>query len=143
MPETEITLRPATADDRNTIRRMIISAMLDPTTLDWRNFVLAVDTAANRVVGCAQIKPYPDCREFGSLYVLPAYRRLGVGGQLLRALVDAAARPMYLMCLNKMAGYYTGFGFAEVEAGEMPPTLRRKHRLGRLLGVNVICMRRD
>jgi amino-acid N-acetyltransferase len=142
---SHFTLRRATRADQGAIRRMIFGAMLDPTSLDWRNFVLAIDdtTQTSRVIGCAQIKRYADCNEFGSLVVLRAYREHGIGGQLLRALCDAEPGPLYLVCLDKMQTYYERFGFARVALDESPRTLRIKQRAGRIFGVPVICMRRN
>ena len=61
---------------------MVLRAGLDPTTLRWQNFFIAHD-AAGAIAGIAQIKPYTDCREFGSLVVVPHHRRQGVGAMLV------------------------------------------------------------
>jgi N-acetylglutamate synthase-like GNAT family acetyltransferase len=135
-----IRIRPATQADVLTIWRKVIGAGLDPTSLDWRRFMLAFDSATGRVVGCAQIKRYEDCDEFGSLVVDVALRGQGIGGALLTHLVSQATGDLYLVCLDKMRPYYERFGFRVLDATSAPRTLRVKVRAGRLLGVRVVCM---
>ncbi|MFC1464733.1 MAG: GNAT family N-acetyltransferase [Candidatus Brachytrichaceae bacterium NZ_4S206] len=138
-----VSLRPATEADQGAIRRMVLAACLDPTSLDWRNFIVAVDGA--EIVGVAQIKPYADCREFGSLVVKPAYRNQGIGGRLIEALLQREQGEVYLLCASTLAPYYAKFGFTVIDDRRAPATLRRKLRVAslfRLAGVRVVVMRR-
>ena len=138
-----IVTRPAAADDQAVIRRMILAARLDPTTLNWRNFLLAVDDASGAIVGCAQIKRYRDCDEFGSLVVLPGQRGQGIGARLLRELVERERGPVHLVCVERMAAYYERFGFRRITIAESPRTLKLKQLVPRLFGVRIVCMRRS
>ena len=141
---THFALRRARAEDAVTIRALVRQEHLDPTTLAWPNFVVAED-AAGQVIGIGQIKPLPGARELGSLVVVPAWRRRGVGAALMRALMAQARGPLYLVCRDGMAGYYRRFGFVEAEPRDLPWALRAKHvlmRLGRLLGLRGVVMRR-
>jgi amino-acid N-acetyltransferase len=136
-----IRLRRAGAEDARAIRRMILAARLDPTALKWQNFLLAVDDAnGGALVGCAQIKRHADCNEFGSLTVLPGHRERGIGGQLLRALVDVEAGPVWLVCVRRMEPYYQRFGFARMPFRALPRTLKVKQFFGRLFGIGVVVM---
>lgn len=136
-----IRLRRACAGDARAIRRMIVAARLDPTSLKWQNFLLAVDDAGGgALVGCAQIKRYADCSEFGSLVVLRGHRERGIGGQLLRALVDAEVDPVWLVCARRMEPYYLRFGFARVPFRALPRTLKVKQFFGRMFGIDVVVM---
>lgn len=136
-----IATRKATAQDQSQIRRMIAAVRLDPTSLKWRHFLLAHDTATGALIGCAQIKRHRDCNEFGSLAVLPAYRKRGVGGRLLRELVQGESGPLYLVCLERMRPYYERFGFRLTLLSESPRTLKIKQILPRMFGVRIVCMR--
>lgn len=139
-----IAVRPAVESDRHTIRRLVIAERLDPTMLDWENFIVAEEEGT--IVGIAQVKPYRDCREFGSLVVHPAHRRRGIGATLIEAALARERGEVYLLCAAPLASYYARFGFREIAPDEAPATLRRKLRLSRLFvlfGVRVVCMRRE
>jgi amino-acid N-acetyltransferase len=120
---------------------MIFAARLDPTTIYWQNFVVAIEAETEKIVGCAQMKPYKDCREFGSLVVAPTYRNRGIAAMLLHELVDNEKGDVYLVCRDVMRSYYSRFAFVEVPYDQSPRTLKIKMRLSRFFpGVNVICM---
>ena len=142
-----ISLRPAAAADASTIRSMILREGLDPSTLDWRNFIVACDDAKGKgseIVGMAQIKPYADCREFGSLAVKPSHRERGIGGMLIRALAAKEPGDVWLLCRDARVPYYAKFGFALMSHRDAPKTLQKKLRLARLFGmfgVKVVCMK--
>lgn len=136
-------LRPATEADQDVIRAMVFAERLDPTSLNWRNFIVAADDG--EIVGIAQIKPHRDCREFGSLVVKPAYRGRGIGRQLVEALLSKEAGDVYLLCAVQRVPYYRQFGFEVIDDAQAPPTLRRKLRLVglfRIAGVHVVAMKR-
>jgi len=136
-------LRPATEADQDIIRAMIFAERLDPTSLNWQNFIVAAD--GGEIVGIAQIKPHRDCREFGSLVVKPAYRRRGIGRQLVEALLSKETGDVYLLCAVQRAPYYRQFGFEVIDQAQAPPTLRRKLRLValfRFAGVHVVAMKK-
>jgi N-acetylglutamate synthase-like GNAT family acetyltransferase len=140
-----ISIRRATAGDQSIIRRLVLREGLDPTTLRWLNFIVAQDEAGT-VAGFAQIKPYKDCREFGSLVVRSEFRRQGVGAMLIEHALAGEAGDVYLLCGNHRVPYYRKFGFVEIEREQAPRTLRRKLSLVRpfsIFGVKVACMRRD
>ncbi len=136
-----IETRRATAQDQSQIRRMIAAARLDPTSLKWQHFLLAHDMGDGSLIGCAQIKRHRDCDEFGSLVVLPAYRNCGVGGRLLRELLQGETGPVYLVCVERMRPYYERFGFRLVSLSQSPRTLKLKQILPRMFGVRIVCMR--
>ncbi len=143
-PAAEITIRPAAQADARTIRQMIRAEALDPTSLDWRNFLIAEQD--DRIIGVGQIKPYPDCQELGSLIVDRDYRHQGIAAQLIGALEARAGRPLYLVCERKMEPYYTRFGYQTIPFSEAPRTLKLKLAASlpfRLFGVRVIAMRKD
>jgi N-acetylglutamate synthase-like GNAT family acetyltransferase len=139
-----IHIRPARAEDRAAILKLILQERLDPSTLDWRNFNVAEVNGG--VAGIAQVKPYRDCREFGSLAVLPGFRRQGVGAALIEAALAAERGDVYLLCAQGRVPYYAKFGFKVIETDDAPRTLRRKLAVARLFaafGVRVVPMRRE
>ena len=142
-----IQIRSAQAHDQKRIRKIVWDARLDPTTLQWQNFIVAeVDSAPNKtIVGIAQIRPYADCREFGSLAVLPEYRNQGIARQLIETLLAKETGDVYLDCERSKIPLYTRFGFHVISFKETPRTLKLKSlgaRIMRLFGIYVVCMKR-
>lgn len=126
-----IYLRAGAAEDQATIRRMILDEGLNPTYINWVNFLVAEEVTeapagGRRIVGIGQIKPYKDGgRELASIAVLPAYRSRGVAALIIQTLLAQERGPVYLMCGNTMPAYYRRFGFVEVDAAALPYTMRR------------------
>ena len=140
-----VSLRPATAADDVTIRRLIRGAHLDPTNLHWQNFTCACDDTG-RIVGIAQVKPYRDCREFGSLVVVPSWQGKGVAAALIRQCVDAERGVVWLVCRDRLEPFYAKYGFVFASFRARPRTLKIKTgfaAIARLFGIRVIAMRRS
>lgn len=96
--------------------------------LDWRHFVVAID-GHERVIGCGQIKEHRDgARELASLVVALDLREQGVGGAIMRRLMDDAGPPLWLMCRSDLASFYLRFGFREVGPEEPQPRYFRRMR---------------
>ena len=93
----EFTLRPAEESDADRIRNLIYKVGINPTGLDWRRFVVAVD-ANGKLLGCGQLKPHgQEIIELASLAVLPEFQGRGLGGALLNRLISTGPRPLFLM----------------------------------------------
>lgn len=121
------TMRKATGSDSSAIRRLIWKVHINPTGLDWRHFLLAVDQHG-RLVGTGQIKPHKDGTfELASIAVEPTWRRHGVAGAIIHALLADSERPhpLYLTCRDRLGPFYERFGFRTLSPGEMPPELGR------------------
>lgn len=128
----EITLRPAAEADAPAIRELIHRVGINPTGLDWRHFVLAVDSGG-RMLGCGQLKPHgPGVIELASLAVLPEYERQGIGGALIKHLMAAGPRPLYLMCRSGLGPLYEKHGFRGLARDELPRYFRRMAELAGL-----------
>lgn len=139
----EISIRPARAEDTRAIKRMVRGAGLDPTLLRWENFLVAEKDG--NVVGIGQVKPYRGARELGSLVVLKAYRRQGIGAAIIRVLVEREPGALFLLCRDRLESYYARFGFRRVGLRDLRGAVRLKYAfalLGRAAGVRVIAMRR-
>ncbi len=127
-------LRSARKEDAAAIRKLIHQVGINPTGLDWRRFMLAVDEH-DRMAGCAQVKPHGDgTRELASLAVQPAYRGQGVARQLIEYMLARTPSPLYLTCRSRLQPFYEKFGFQVVSSQELPPYFWRIARLAALFG---------
>lgn len=124
-------LRRAQAADAAAIRALVRAARLDPTQLRWPQFW--VITHAGRLIACGQLRRFPGAQELGSLVVDPAWRGQGLGGVLIRRLIQSARRPLFLECQAGLAPYYQRFGFVLVSWRTAPPPLKWKFGLSRLV----------
>jgi N-acetylglutamate synthase-like GNAT family acetyltransferase len=142
-------LRPASQADQRAIRALIASEQLNPFSLDWRRFVIAVDPGGE-MIGCGQVKPHGDGSfELASVAVLPAWRGQGVAGAIIEHLLASQPGPVFLTCADRLENFYRRFGFRIVGRNEMTPYFRR---LASLAGVflrlarrpeKLLVMRRD
>jgi N-acetylglutamate synthase-like GNAT family acetyltransferase len=109
--------------------------------MKWQHFTVA--ESEGQIIGMAQMKPYADCREFGSLAVRREWRKQGIGAMLIEDVLSREVGNVYLVCRSTLAPYYRKFGFADIAFGDAPRTL--KFKLGaaflfKLFGVKVVAM---
>ena len=124
-------LRPAGADDIWAIRKLVLGAKLDPTQLRPQQFW--VIECARRVVACGQLRSFPGAQELGSVVVARDWQGIGLGTFLVKHLIESATQPLYLECLgNKLAMFYTRFGFVPVEWQNLPRSLKLKFGVSNL-----------
>ncbi|BAZ05771.1 GNAT family N-acetyltransferase [Calothrix sp. NIES-3974] len=126
-----VLIRPATASEIWTIRKLVLSAKLDMTQLRSQQFlVIEFD---GRIIGCGQLREFPDAQELGSLVVVKKYRQQGLATLLIQKLLEIATKPVYLECLGqKLADFYTHRGFVEVDYHHLPSSLQAKYRLSHI-----------
>jgi N-acetylglutamate synthase-like GNAT family acetyltransferase len=119
-----VIFRPAQPQDAWTIRRLIWKVHINPTGLDWRHFLVAVDDRSS-LLGCGQLKPHADgSQEMASIAVQPEQRSRGIASALIERLLTKAGRPLYLKCADHMQKFYEKFNFQVIGPAEMPPTFR-------------------
>jgi len=140
-----LTIRQATEQDQRTIRRIVREAKINPSNLNWPNFMVAEQDG--ELVGTSQVKPHWDgSRELASIAVLPPLQGMGIGTKLIRAQLVRERGVLHLTCRKHMQGYYERFGFSLVSRVEYPPYFARMvpwfNRIGRLFGVRIVVMRR-
>ncbi len=122
-------LRPATATKAGRIREIIRLVRINPMSLDWRRFILAVDEH-DQIIGCGQIKPHGDgSYELASIAVLPEWREQGVARRIIEHLSAAHPGPLYLTCRKPLGSLYQKFGFRPLSKDDMPPYFQRLSRL--------------
>jgi amino-acid N-acetyltransferase len=119
-----IQIRPAREAEQETIKQMVRDAQLDPTALHWSHFKVAEQDG--QIIGIGQIRPYPRCRELGSLVVLKPFRKLGVGGMLIHALLENEIGDVYLETDSHNEAYYGKFGFMRIPWYQAPYPLNLK-----------------
>ena len=137
-------IRAAGAGDEGTIKALIRHEHLDPLNVHWQNFVVAEE--AGHIIGIGQIKPYRSGRELGSLAVVPDRRQNGVGGAIIRTLIEREQGPLLLFCLSFREPYYAKFGFRRCGIRDLPGWFKVKYAIGtlvsRLIGRRLIVMQR-
>lgn len=126
-------LRPATEQDFPAIRQLIRQVRINPTALDWRRFVVAVDGSAE-MRGCGQLKPHgKEIVELASIAVAPSARNQGIARAIIEHLIAKAPRPLYLTCRSGLRPFYEKWGFRVIELDEMPPYYRRLSRFAKMM----------
>jgi amino-acid N-acetyltransferase len=127
-------LRPATLADASTIRRIISQVRINPMSLDWHRFILAIDSYG-KVIGCGQVKPHSDgTNELASIAVLPEWRNKGVARRIIEYLLEQHPGRIYLTCQSQLGPLYRKFGFEVVQPAEMTPYFKRLHRIVTWIG---------
>ena len=127
-------LRKATSGDQWSIRLLVFSAKLDPTQLNWEQFwVLECDAEGGQslrnLVACGQLRNFFGAQELGSLVVASPWRGRGFGTLLTQHLINTATQPLYLECLGeRLAQFYSRFGFVPISFEELPQFPRTKGR---------------
>jgi len=131
---SDFTLRPATEDDFPLIKDLIHRVGINPMSLDWHRFVIAVDGSGN-MLGCGQLKPHGrDVIELASIAVEPSYQHQGIARGIIEHLIARGPRPLYLTCRSRLGSFYEKWGFRSIESDEMPPYFRRLSRLVNMIG---------
>jgi N-acetylglutamate synthase-like GNAT family acetyltransferase len=134
------TIRLARESESAKIRQLIYSAGINPTGLDWKRFVVAVDDQ-DEMIGCGQLKPHgEDVLELASIAVVPEQRRRGIARLLIEHLLNGSPRPLYLMCESSLGAFYEKFGFRPISYDEMP---RYFQRISKLAGLVTTLARRE
>ncbi|HNA90361.1 MAG TPA: GNAT family N-acetyltransferase [Anaerolineales bacterium] len=122
-------IRPALESESGSIKDLIHLVGINPTGLDWRRFLVAVNESG-QVVGCGQVKPHgADILELASIAVLPEQRGQGIARKIIEMLLAQHPRPLYLMCVSHNGPMYEKFGFVSVNENEMPKYFKRMKNL--------------
>ena len=133
-------IRPARETESAQIRDLIYSVGINPTGLDWKRFVVAVNDR-DEMIGCGQLKPHgQDVLELASIAVYPEHQRKGIARAIIENLLKDSPRPLYLMCESSLGALYEKFGFRAISYEEMP---RYFQRISKLAGLVTTLARRE
>ncbi|MFN8382418.1 MAG: GNAT family N-acetyltransferase [Anaerolineales bacterium] len=123
------TIRPALESESAQIKELINVVGINPTGLDWKRFIVAVDDNG-QVISCGQLKPHgTDVLELASIGTLPEYRGQGLARAVIDELLRNSPRPLYLMCIAHNGPMYEKFGFRVLEGKDMPRYFQRIKKL--------------
>ena len=121
--------RPALESESTQIKDLIKLVGINPTGLDWKRFIVAVNDR-EQVIACGQIKPHgADIRELASIAVHPEYRGQGIARAVIEKLLRENPKPIYLMCMSHNGPMYEKFGFRVIAEEQMPRYFARINKL--------------
>jgi N-acetylglutamate synthase-like GNAT family acetyltransferase len=133
-------VRPAYETEAAQIRDLIHLVGINPTGLDWKRFVVAVNER-DEMIGCGQLKPHGgEILELASIAVYPEHQGKGIAGAIIEYLLKDSPRPLYLMCESALGTLYEKFGFRAISYEEMP---RYFQRISKLAGLVTTLARRE
>jgi amino-acid N-acetyltransferase len=144
MEEREIVIAPATADDVERIRQLLVASNLPTAGLDdhWRTFLVARD--GDDVVGCGGAEAYQFAALIRSVAVAPQHRSKGLGRRLVRQLLDRLAsrglREFYLLTTTA-EDYFRRRGFKTIDRDEVHPQLLSSREFQDACPDTATCMR--
>lgn len=122
-------VRTAGEADGPAIKKLVMEGRINPTGLDWRRFMVAVNQDGE-VIGCGQIKPHRDgSLELASLAVTGTWRQKGVAHAIIEELLAWHEGPLYLMCRSGLGKMYEKYGFQALDEEHMPRYFRRVSKL--------------
>ncbi|TJW43883.1 MAG: GNAT family N-acetyltransferase [Mesorhizobium sp.] len=141
MDQLAIGIRRAMERDQQAIRVLVHSERLNPTGLNWPNFLVAV--IGGRIIGAVQMRKHTDgSRELGSLVVAKEARGHGIASRLIDALLAEDQEPVWIITSEPYAGASARWGFEQIEAWAAPVKVRRNHLMGSLVRIISFVMRR-
>jgi N-acetylglutamate synthase-like GNAT family acetyltransferase len=127
-----VEIRPAREQDQTAITAMIRRARLNPADVQWPRFMVAEQ--GGRIVGVGQVRVHADgAHELASLAVAPASRGNGVATGLVDALLRDQTTEVYTLIDRPFVEHFRRWGFQRIDAGQLPRSVRRVHRVGRLV----------
>lgn len=122
-------IRAAQESEFSQIKNLIHNVGINPSGLDWRRFVVAVDPEG-KVISCGQLKPHHgEILELASIATSPEYERQGLASAIVNELLKTPTRPLYLMCMDHNGSFYERFGFRSIAEDEMPKYFRRMKKI--------------
>ena len=141
---SEITILPATADDVETIKALLVASDLPTAGVDdhWRTFLVARD--GETIVGCGGAEAYQFTALLRSIAVKPEYQSHGLGRRLVRQLLDRLAsrglREFYLLTTTAEE-YFKKRGFKVIDRDEVHPQLLSSREFQDACPASAVCMR--
>jgi amino-acid N-acetyltransferase len=141
---SEITISPATPDDLQPIKALLVASGLPTAGVDdhWKTFLIA--RQGDTFVGCGGAEAYQFVALIRSVAVVPEYRSHGIGRKLVRQLLDRLAsrglREFYLLTTTAEA-YFKKRGFKPIDRDEVHPQLLSSREFQDACPASAVCMR--
>lgn len=76
------------------------------------------------LIACAKLQHHSTYSILFDLYVLPDWRKQGIGSYLVSQLGQQVNHPLYLACVPARLPFYTRLGFSPVPPRGLPPLLQ-------------------
>ena len=117
MKLTDYTIRPATENDAETIKRMVRSAPLNPDAIDWHYFLVleTIEEGTPTIASIGMAYPVGNFYEIDSVVTEPSQRKHGYAEAIVHALIEQTPRPIYLLAETALIHYYEKLGFRLVD----------------------------
>ena len=124
----DYTIRPATADDAEIIKRMVRSAPLNPDAIDWQYFLVleVLEDNQPKIVSIGMVHPEGSVYEVDSVTTHPDYRKRGYAAAVVRALIERTPQPLYLLAETALIGFYERLGFRVLKSADAPDEIREQ-----------------
>jgi N-acetylglutamate synthase-like GNAT family acetyltransferase len=111
---------------------MVRRARLNPAGLHWDHFV--VGERDGGAVGVAQLRPHVEgAKELASLVVEPGARKHGIATQMVDALLTDETAAVYALIDRRFVGHFARWGFRQIDPKELPRSVYRTYRIGRVV----------
>jgi amino-acid N-acetyltransferase len=128
-------IRPALESESAHIKGLIHLVGINPTGLDWKRFIVAVNETGE-IIACGQVKPHgKDILELASIATHPDFRGQGIARRIIETLLEKTPRPLYLMCMAHNGPIYEKFGFQSIAYEQMPRYFQRIRKVFDLANV--------
>jgi len=135
---------PATASDWPDIARLLTQHALPTAGLESHLKHALIARIDGVVVGCVALEIYRHAALLRSLAVSATVQRQGLGHRLTLAAMDLArsqdVSDVYLLTTTA-AGFFTGFGFREIERAHAPESVRKSPEFNGLCPDSAVAMR--
>ncbi|RPH67268.1 MAG: GNAT family N-acetyltransferase [Myxococcaceae bacterium] len=137
-------VRAATPEDWNGIERLLTDRHLPTAGAREHLSAFVVATKGAAVLGCAGIERYGDLGLLRSVAVTENVAGLGVGAELVRAVLDRARalglREVYLLTTTAVR-YFPRFGFDTIGREALPSSLAASEELRGACPASAVAMR--
>ncbi|CAM9413734.1 unnamed protein product [Ascophyllum nodosum] len=132
----------------------MFAMMMNPLSIDARNFICAEEEEEGLMIGFGQVKAIAGSNfELSSIYVSETHRRRGIGSNLVLYLVKnfvvthgpSQLDCLYLLTLGDRVGFYKKLGFEVIAFKDTPAAINAELVVGSFLqffsGNSCVCMR--
>lgn len=140
----DISITAVGAGDVESIKSFLVANDLPTAGVDdhWKTFVVA--RSAGVMVGCGGAETYPAAALIRSIAVAPEHRSSGVGGMIVRQLLDhlnaRGIRDFYLLTTTAEAFFHKR-GFNKIVRDEVNPQLLASREFQDACPTSATCMR--